>query len=140
LHSYYDNNDDDDDDDDDTYAGMGTICNMGAEIGATTSVFPYNHRMEAYLKATGREQAASFANQYSHILKADDGAEYDQVIEINLSELEPHVNGPFTPDLAHPISKLGQAAKDKGWPMDIRVGKSWRCCILRGNCFLRSHS
>lgn len=104
--------------------GMGTICNMGAEIGATTSVFPYNHRMEAYLKATGRDQVASLANQYRHLLKADEGADYDQVVEINLSELEPHVNGPFTPDLAHPISKLGAAAKEKGWPMDIRVGKT----------------
>ncbi|KXJ15114.1 probable aconitate hydratase, mitochondrial [Exaiptasia diaphana] len=107
--------------------GMGTICNMGAEIGATTSVFPYNHRMEAYLKSTGRDQIASLANQYSHILKADDGADYDEVIEINLDELEPHVNGPFTPDLAHPVSKLGQAAKDNNWPMDVRVGLIGSC-------------
>ena len=108
---------------------MGTICNMGAEIGATTSVFPYNHRMEAYLIATGRGEIASLANEYCHILQADEGAEYDEVVEINLSVLEPHVNGPFTPDLAHPISKLGQAAKDNDWPMDIRVGKSIKTSI-----------
>lgn len=107
--------------------GMGTICNMGAEIGATTSVFPYNHRMEKYLKATGREQIAELANKHAAFLQSDTGAVYDQEIEINLSELEPHVNGPFTPDLAHPISKLGSTAKEKGWPMDIRVGLIGSC-------------
>lgn len=107
--------------------GMGTICNMGAEIGATTSVFPYNHRMETYLKATGREQIAELANKHAAFLQSDSGAEYDQLIELNLSELEPHVNGPFTPDLAHPISKLGSTAKEKGWPMDIRVGLIGSC-------------
>lgn len=107
--------------------GMGTICNMGAEIGATTSVFPYNHRMEKYLKATGREQIAELANKHAAFLQSDAGAVYDQEIEINLSELEPHVNGPFTPDLAHPISKLGSTAKEKGWPMDIRVGLIGSC-------------
>lgn len=107
--------------------GMGTICNMGAEIGATTSVFPYNYRMEKYLKATGREQIAELANKHAPFLQSDDGAEYDQIIEINLTELEPHVNGPFTPDLAHPISKLGSTAKEKGWPMDIRVGLIGSC-------------
>lgn len=107
--------------------GMGTICNMGAEIGATTSVFPYNHRMESYLKATGREQIAELANKHAAFLQSDSGAEYDQLIELNLSELEPHVNGPFTPDLAHPISKLGSTAKEKGWPMDIRVGLIGSC-------------
>ena len=66
---------------------MGTICNMGAEIGATTSMFPYNKRMEAYLKATGRGQIAEFANQYSHLLGADEGAQYDEIIEINLDEV-----------------------------------------------------
>ncbi|KAK3696221.1 hypothetical protein RRG08_027664 [Elysia crispata] len=107
--------------------GMGTICNMGAEIGATTSVFPYNHRMQDYLKATKRTEIADLANQYKGLLSADANAQYDQLIEINLSELEPHVNGPFTPDLAHPISKLGQTAKEKGWPMDIRVGLIGSC-------------
>lgn len=67
--------------------GMGTICNMGAEIGATTSVFPYNHRMEKYLKATGREQIAELANKHATLLQSDSGADYDQVIEINLSEV-----------------------------------------------------
>ncbi|RUS89005.1 hypothetical protein EGW08_003252 [Elysia chlorotica] len=107
--------------------GMGTICNMGAEIGATTSVFPYNHRMQDYLKATKRTEIADLANQYKGLLSADSNAQYDQLIEINLSELEPHVNGPFTPDLAHPISKLGQTAKEKGWPLDIRVGLIGSC-------------
>eukprot|EP00173_Palmaria_palmata_P002923 Plantae.Rhodophyta-Palmaria_palmata.ctg30382.p2 GENE.Plantae.Rhodophyta-Palmaria_palmata.ctg30382~~Plantae.Rhodophyta-Palmaria_palmata.ctg30382.p2 ORF type:complete len:167 (-),score=32.33 Plantae.Rhodophyta-Palmaria_palmata.ctg30382:28-459(-) len=79
--------------------GMGTICNMGAEIGATTSMFPFNHRMGDYLKATGRSGIASLADSFKENLRADENATYDQLIEINLSELEPHVNGPFTPDL-----------------------------------------
>lgn len=83
---------------------MATICNMGAEIGATTSMFPYNHRMRDYLKATKREHIASAADAYRAELKADDNAEYDRVIEINLDELKPHINGPFTPDLAHPVA------------------------------------
>ncbi|XP_013791611.1 aconitate hydratase, mitochondrial-like [Limulus polyphemus] len=103
--------------------GMGTICNMGAEIGATTSIFPYNPRMNDYLVATGRKGIAELANQFIPLLTPDKGCEYDQVIEINLSELEPHVNGPFTPDLAHPISKLGKQAKENGWPLEIKVGK-----------------
>lgn len=107
--------------------GMATICNMGAEIGATTSVFPYNSRMEAYLKSTGRADIASNANNYKHLLTPDAKAPYDQLIEIDLSTLEPHVNGPFTPDLANPISKLGDEAKKNGWPMDIRVGLIGSC-------------
>ncbi|KAI8797145.1 aconitate hydratase, mitochondrial-like [Biomphalaria glabrata] len=107
--------------------GMGTICNMGAEIGATTSIFPYNHRMQDYLKATNREAIASLANEYKDLLSSDANAQYDQLIEINLSELEPHVNGPFTPDLATPISKLGQVAKEKGWPLDVKVGLIGSC-------------
>ncbi len=88
--------------------GMGTICNMGAEIGATTSVFPYNSRMKDYLDATGRSDIAKEADKYKDkLLSPDSGCKYDQLIEINLSELEPHVNGPFTPDLATPIGKLG---------------------------------
>lgn len=86
-------------------AGMGTICNMGAEIGATTSLFPYNKRMYDYLVATGREPAAKLADVFRENLRPDEGAEYDQLIEINLSELEPQINGPFTPDLAHDLSK-----------------------------------
>jgi aconitate hydratase len=107
--------------------GMGTICNMGAEIGATTSVFPFNVSMGKYLKATGREQIANEAGKFKHILSADANAQYDQVIEINLDTLEPHINGPFTPDLAHPINKVGDAAKKNGWPLDIKVGLIGSC-------------
>ena len=102
--------------------GMATICNMGAEIGATTSVFPYNNRMRDYLVATSRADIAEQSDLYKDdLLKGDEDAHYDQIIEINLSELEPHVNGPFTPDLAHPISKLGEAAKKNNWPLDVKV-------------------
>ncbi|RWS13494.1 aconitate hydratase-like protein [Dinothrombium tinctorium] len=107
--------------------GMGTICNMGAEIGATTSVFPYNSRMRDYLVATDRKAIAEFADEYKDLLSPDPGCHYDQVIEINLSELEPHVNGPFTPDLAHPISKLKDNARKAGWPLDIRVALIGSC-------------
>ncbi|CAD5224911.1 unnamed protein product [Bursaphelenchus okinawaensis] len=107
--------------------GMGTICNMGAEIGATTSVFPYTDSMGEYLKATGREGIASEANKYRSLLTPDEGCHYDQVIEINLDTLIPHVNGPFTPDLASPIDKLGQNAKDHGWPNEIKVGLIGSC-------------
>ncbi|KAH7724492.1 aconitate hydratase [Aphelenchoides avenae] len=108
--------------------GMGTICNMGAEIGATTSVFPFTSQMSDYLKATGRESIAKEAEKYrKQILSPDEGAHYDQIIEINLDELVPHVNGPFTPDLAHPIDKLGDRARKNGWPLDIRVGLIGSC-------------
>lgn len=107
--------------------GMGTICNMGAEIGATTSVFPYNSRMRDFLVATKRKKIADEADKYKDFLSADKGAHYDEVIEINLSELEPHVNGPFTPDLAHPISKLGENAKKANYPMEVKVGLIGSC-------------
>ncbi|XP_014672892.1 PREDICTED: aconitate hydratase, mitochondrial-like [Priapulus caudatus] len=107
--------------------GMGTICNMGAEIGATTSVFPFNHRMHSYLAATGRSDVAQAADDNKDLLQSDDGAQYDQVIEIDLSTLEPHVNGPFTPDLAHPISSLGATAVKQGWPTEIKVGLIGSC-------------
>ncbi|XP_065898559.1 aconitate hydratase, mitochondrial-like [Dysidea avara] len=107
--------------------GMGTICNMGAEIGATTSLFPYNHRMAAYLNATNRSAIADYAEQYKHILIPDQDAKYDQLIEIDLDTLQPHVNGPFTPDLAHPISSLGSTAVEKGWPLDIKVALIGSC-------------
>lgn len=108
--------------------GMATICNMGAEIGATTSTFPFNKRMADYLGATGRAAIASEAKKYEKsVLSADPGAKYDEVIEINLDTLEPHVNGPFTPDLAHPISKLGANSKKNGYPLDIRVGLIGSC-------------
>ncbi|KAH9365606.1 hypothetical protein HPB48_005796 [Haemaphysalis longicornis] len=93
--------------------GMGTICNMGAEIGATTSVFPYNSRMRDYLAATNRKDIGAAAESHKQLLTPDPNCKYDQVIEINLNELEPHVNGPFTPDLAHPISQLGKHAQGR---------------------------
>merc|ERR1712012_1121258 len=108
--------------------GMGTICNMGAEIGATTSVFPFNKRMSDYLDATGRSDIAAEAEKYkSELLSPDSGCEYDQLIEINLSELEPHVNGPFTPDLATPIGSLGETAKKNGWPLEVKDGLIGSC-------------
>lgn len=108
--------------------GMATICNMGAEIGATTSVFPFNNRMGDYLKATGRAGIAGQAEKFRNkLLSADAGCQYDSVIDINLDTLEPHVNGPFTPDLAHPISKLGDNAKKNGYPIDIKVGLIGSC-------------
>ncbi|XP_012343856.1 aconitate hydratase, mitochondrial isoform X2 [Apis florea] len=108
--------------------GMATICNMGAEIGATTSIFPYNFRMQDYLRATGRAEIANAADLHrKSLLTADANAKYDQIIELDLSTLEPHVNGPFTPDLAHPISKLGETAKKNGWPNEIKVGLIGSC-------------
>ena len=113
--------------------GKGTICNMGAEVGATTSLFAYDEAMERYLTATGRSQVVQAAAAIKDELTGD--AEvypnpekyFDQVIEINLSELEPHVNGPFTPDRATPISKLGEEAKANGWPLNISVGLIGSC-------------
>jgi aconitase A len=107
--------------------GMGTICNMGAEIGATTSIFPYNSRMGAYLRATKRADIARVADSFAPNLKADDGAEYDQVLEINLSTLEPHINGPFTPDLATPLSKFADAVRKNNWPDKLEVGLIGSC-------------
>lgn len=113
--------------------GKGTICNMGAEIGATTSTFGYDASMSRYLKATGREQVAELADEIASYLNADaevyaDPKKYfDEVIEINLSELEPHLNGPFTPDLATPISKMKEAAAANGWPTKIEVGLIGSC-------------
>ncbi|KAK8123815.1 Aconitate hydratase- mitochondrial protein 2 [Apiospora kogelbergensis] len=107
--------------------GMGTICNMGAEIGATTSLFPFNDRMYDYLAATKRKDIGDFSRSYAKELREDDGAEYDQLIEINLSELEPHINGPFTPDLATPISKFAEAAKANNWPDEVKAGLIGSC-------------
>lgn len=107
--------------------GMGTICNMGAEIGATTSVFPYNSRMGDYLKATNRAEIANLADTYKSYLSADEGCTYDEVIEINLSELEPHINGPFTPDLATPLSQFKDAVQKNGWPEELRVALIGSC-------------
>ncbi len=113
--------------------GKGTICNMGAEIGATTSTFGYDDAMRRYLKATGREEVVELADKVAGYLTGD--AEvyaqpekyFDQVIEINLSELEPHVNGPFTPDRATPISKLKEEALKNGWPTKIEWGLIGSC-------------
>merc|ERR1711884_782345 len=108
--------------------GMGTICNMGAEIGATTSVFPFNGRMADYLVATERKGIADLASEYqSALLSPDESCHYDQVIEIDLNTLEPHVNGPFTPDLATPISQLGETAKKNSWPLEVKDGLIGSC-------------
>lgn len=113
--------------------GKGTICNMGAEIGATTSTFGYDESMERYLIATGRAEVAKLANAVKEHLTADDEVYanpekyFDQVIEINLDELEPHLNGPFTPDLATPISKLKAEAEKNGWPLKVEVGLIGSC-------------
>lgn len=110
--------------------GMATITNMGAEVGATTSTFPYQEAHKRYLMATGRSEIAKAAdialNQYG-FLKPDQGAQYDKVIEINLSELEPHVNGPYTPDLSTPITKYGETSKKENWPQNISVGLIGSC-------------
>ena len=113
--------------------GKGTICNMGAEIGATTSTFGYDESMSRYLKATGRADVAAAADAVKEYLTGD--AEvyanpekyFDRVIEINLSELEPHLNGPFTPDLATPISQMKEAAAQNNWPNKIEVGLIGSC-------------
>ncbi len=113
--------------------GKGTICNMGAEIGATTSTFGYDESMSRYLNATGRAEIATLADGIKEHLTAD--AEvyanpekyFDQVIEINLSELEPHLNGPFTPDLATPISKMKEEAAKNNWPTKVEVGLIGSC-------------
>ena len=113
--------------------GKGSICNMGAEVGATTSLFAYDEAMERYLQATGRSQVVEAAAAIKEELTADPEVyehpeEYfDQLIEINLSELEPHVNGPFTPDRATPISQLAKEATAQGWPLEISVGLIGSC-------------
>jgi aconitate hydratase len=107
--------------------GMGTICNMGAEIGATTSVFPYNSQMRDYLIATNRSEIASAADDNMNLLSADKNAKYDRVIELNLDTLEPYVNGPFTPDRGHAISKLAENAKKNNWPLEMKVGLIGSC-------------
>lgn len=113
--------------------GKGTICNMGAEVGATTSTFGYDDSMERYLRATGRAAVADLANGLRAELTGDDEVYanpeqyFDQVIELDLSTLEPHLNGPFTPDLATPISQLRALAEKNGWPMNIEVGLIGSC-------------
>src|SRR6187551_1162501 len=113
--------------------GKGTICNMGAEVGATTSTFGYDESMERYLIATGRSEVSKLANNIREHLNGDPEVYahpekyFDQVVEINLTELEPHLNGPFTPDLATPISKMKEEALRNGWPTKIEVGLIGSC-------------
>lgn len=113
--------------------GKGTICNMGAEVGATTSIFAYDESMYRYLVATGRKEVAELANSIKEHLTADPEVYanpekyFDQVIEIDLSELEPHINGPFTPDLATPISKIKEVAEKNGWPLEVSAGLIGSC-------------
>ena len=113
--------------------GKGTICNMGAEIGATTSIFGYDEHMAKYLRATGRDDVAELADEMGGHLRADleilENPEFyfDKVIEINLSELEPHLNGPFTPDKATPVSQMGSAAAENKWPTKVDVGLIGSC-------------
>ena len=113
--------------------GKGTICNMGAEVGATTSTFGYDESMDRYLRSTGRADVADAANEIKDYLTADPEVYanpelyFDEVIEINLNELEPHLNGPFTPDLATPISKMGEAARANDWPLKVEYGLIGSC-------------
>lgn len=113
--------------------GKGTICNMGAEIGATTSTFGYDESMERFLRATDRADVADAANEIKEYLTGDDEVYanpeqyFDEVIEIDLSELRPHLNGPFTPDLATPVSELGEKAKKNDWPIKVDWGLIGSC-------------
>ncbi len=113
--------------------GKATICNMGAEIGATNSVFAYDERMAAYLKATNRAEVVEEADKVAHHLRADDEVYanpekyYDQVIEINLDELHPHLNGPFTPDRDTPVAEMGKVARENDWPLKVEWGLIGSC-------------
>ncbi|KAJ5736789.1 uncharacterized protein N7483_001914 [Penicillium malachiteum] len=112
--------------------GMATCCNMGAEVGATTSLFPFSPSMIPYLEATHRGHVAKAAAEIAasgpkNLLRADDGAEYDQLITINLSELEPHINGPFTPDFSVPLSKFADTVQEKNWPKTFGAGLIGSC-------------
>ncbi|HEX9958431.1 MAG TPA: aconitase family protein, partial [Fibrella sp.] len=114
-------------------AGKGTICNMGAEIGATTSIFAYDEKMADYLRATNRAEIADAADAVKQHLRSDDevyadsAAYFDQLIEIDLNTLEPHINGPFTPDLAWPLSNFAKAVRDNNWPEKLEVGLIGSC-------------
>lgn len=111
--------------------GMATCCNMGAEVGATTSIFPYTKASERYLLQTRREAQhraiESFRTWGDFDFRADQGAQYDEVIEINLSELEPHINGPFTPDLSTPLSSFGETVAQEDWPTTLSAGLIGSC-------------
>ena len=113
--------------------GKGTICNMGAEVGATTSIFPYDESMERYLESTERMDVVSAAASVKSDLRADQDVYdnpqqyFDEVIEINLNTLTPHINGPFTPDLATPVNEMKQKAQTEGWPTEIKWGLIGSC-------------
>ncbi len=108
--------------------GKATICNMGAEIGATTSVFAYDSNMADYLRSTGRADIADAADEVANDLRPDDGASYDQLIEINLSDLRPMINGPHSPDRAHRTgAEVGAAATENGWPIDVSAALIGSC-------------
>jgi aconitate hydratase len=109
--------------------GKATVCNMGAEIGATCSVFAYDHNMAEYLKATGREAIADAADHVAEHLRPDDGARYDQLIEIDLDQLKPLINGPHSPDRAHRVGAagVGAAAREHGWPLEISAALIGSC-------------
>jgi aconitate hydratase len=113
--------------------GKGTVCNMGAEIGATTSVFPFDESMAAYLEATGRREVAEAARNAASCLRPDPEvlqapeSYYDRIIEIDLDTLHPHLNGPFTPDLATPVPEMKKAAQEGGWPLQVEVGLIGSC-------------
>ena len=113
--------------------GKGTICNMGAEIGATCSLFAYGNKMNSYLKATGREEVANMADAIKEYLRPDKEVEenpaeyYDQLLELDLNTLEPYLNGPYTPDLATPISKMAEAVEKNGWPEKLEVALIGSC-------------
>src|SRR5262249_49221566 len=113
--------------------GKATICNMGAEIGATCSLFPYDHRSAMYLKSTRREELASLADQYSEFLRPDPDVEgdperfYDRVIDVDLDQLEPHVVGPHTPDLDRSVSEVARVAAEEGYPLDISAALVGSC-------------
>src|SRR5256885_7024438 len=112
---------------------MATICNMGAEVGATTSLFPFSPRMAQYLESTHRGPIAQVALKIANstgpdnLLRADEGAEYDSEITIDLSKLEPHINGPFTPDLSTPLSKFKDTVKANEWPETLSAGLIGSC-------------
>ena len=108
--------------------GKATICNMGAEIGATCSVFGYDHNMSMYLKSTGREAIADAADKVIEDLRADDGALYDQLIEIDLDELKPLINGPHSPDRANRVgAAVGAEARANDWPLEISAALVGSC-------------
>ncbi|KAL6401809.1 aconitate hydratase [Ilyonectria robusta] len=107
--------------------GMATVTNMGAETGATTSIFPFSEAMGRYLEATNRHDIAQAVRFASHELRADEQVEYDRVVEIDLSSLEPRINGPFTPDLSTPMSKFAETALHESWPRNLTAGLIGSC-------------